>query len=39
MKLKLEDGTLIPQIGFGTWPMKGDECYEAVIRAIKTGYR
>jgi len=33
------NGTLIPQIGLGTWPMKGAECREAVLAALEIGYR
>jgi 2,5-diketo-D-gluconate reductase A len=35
----LSDGTTLPAIGFGTWPMKGDECVAAVASALDTGYR
>ena len=38
-KMELENGQKIPQVGFGTWPMKGDECFDAVCSAIKIGYR
>ena len=34
-----QDGSKIPIVGFGTWPMKNDECYEAVMTAIECGYR
>ena len=37
--LKLENGIKIEQIGFGTWPMKNEQCFEAVCNAIKIGYR
>jgi diketogulonate reductase-like aldo/keto reductase len=29
----------IPALGFGTWPLKGDECERAVSTALKVGYR
>lgn len=29
----------IPMIGFGTWPMKGEECQQAVANALSVGYR
>lgn len=29
----------IPVLGFGTWPMRGDEAVTAVRTAIETGYR
>jgi 2,5-diketo-D-gluconate reductase B len=32
-------GTLVPALGFGTWPLKGDECREAVRDALSIGYR
>lgn len=36
LKVKSSD---IPALGFGTWPMKGKECADAVRTAIETGYR
>jgi diketogulonate reductase-like aldo/keto reductase len=35
----LNDGTAIPAIGFGTYPMKGEEGERAVASAIDAGYR
>ena len=36
----LNDGRSIPCVGFGTYLSRsGDECYDAVREAIKTGYR
>lgn len=35
----LNDGTVIPQFGFGVWGLAQDETYEAVRHAIRTGYR
>lgn len=32
-------GAKIPAIGFGTWPMTGQECVRAVVAALETGYR
>ena len=32
-------GATIPAIGYGTWPLKGEECSRAVATAIETGYR
>jgi diketogulonate reductase-like aldo/keto reductase len=32
-------GAAIPALGLGTWPLRGDECAEAVATALKTGYR
>jgi len=35
----LNDGRTIPAIGFGTYPMKGDEGITAVVSALEVGYR
>ncbi|QDZ13469.1 aldo/keto reductase [Humibacter ginsenosidimutans] len=35
----LNDGTSIPALGFGTYPLKGDEGERAVASAIEAGYR
>ncbi|MFN3867347.1 MAG: aldo/keto reductase, partial [Demequina sp.] len=35
----LNDGHEIPAIGFGTYPLKGDEGYQAVRSALDNGYR
>lgn len=35
----LNDGHEIPAIGFGTYPLKGDEGYRAVVDALDNGYR
>ena len=32
-------GLRMPKLGLGTWRMKGDECREAVERALSLGYR
>ncbi len=29
----------IPILGFGTWPLKGEQCVEAVEHALRVGYR
>ncbi len=29
----------MPKLGLGTWRMKGEECREAVERALSLGYR
>merc|ERR1719419_1639349 len=29
----------IPQLGFGTWLLNGEECYERVLTALELGYR
>jgi diketogulonate reductase-like aldo/keto reductase len=36
---QLNDGRTIPAIGFGTYPMRGDEGVQATIGAIEVGYR
>ncbi len=33
------NGAAIPAIGFGTWPLKDEECSRAVQWAIEAGYR
>jgi 2,5-diketo-D-gluconate reductase A len=35
----LNDGNTLPRIGFGTWPLKGDDAVEAVASALDAGYR
>ena len=35
----LNDGRQIPAIGFGTYPLTGDEGIDAVVSAIEVGYR
>ena len=35
----LSDGTTIPALGFGTYPLRGDEGVDAVVSAIEAGYR
>jgi 2,5-diketo-D-gluconate reductase A len=37
--LALSGGGAIPLVGFGTWQLKGDECYEACLAAFEAGYR
>ncbi|MBW3561036.1 MAG: aldo/keto reductase [Actinobacteria bacterium] len=32
-------GFAIPKLGFGTWELTGDECYDAVRHALELGYR
>lgn len=39
MHYTLNDGTTLPAIGFGTYPMTGEEGIEAISCAIRTGYR
>ena len=35
----LNDGTTIPAVGFGTYPLKDDEAASAVAGALQAGYR
>ncbi|TXS51799.1 aldo/keto reductase [Streptomyces sp. uw30] len=35
----LNDGTTIPGIGLGTWPMDDDQAERAVVDALELGYR
>jgi diketogulonate reductase-like aldo/keto reductase len=37
--LTLNDGTTIPQLGFGVWQVPADEVTAAVSAALETGYR
>ena len=35
----LNDGTTIPAIGFGTYPLRGDDGTAAMVSALEAGYR
>jgi hypothetical protein len=35
----LNDGRAFPAIGFGTYPLQGEEAAEAITSAIRIGYR
>src|SRR5690625_4186848 len=35
----LPGGGAMPLLGFGTWQIKGQECYRAVLAALEAGYR
>jgi len=37
--LTLNDGRSLPQIGFGTYPLTGDDGYRAIRTALDAGYR
>lgn len=37
--VELAAGRSIPIIGFGTWQIQGETCYESVLRALQIGYR
>lgn len=36
---ELNDGHVLPAIGFGTYPLKGDDGVEAITSALEVGYR
>lgn len=38
-KITLNDGTTIPQLGFGTWLVSGDTAAATVGQALQVGYR
>ncbi len=38
-RLQLNDGHWLPAIGFGTYPLTGDDAVTAVTRALEIGYR
>jgi 2,5-diketo-D-gluconate reductase A len=35
----LNDGNTLPEVGFGTYPLKGDDGITAVVSALEVGYR
>ena len=35
----LNDGTTLPAVGFGTYPLKGEDGISAIQRALEAGYR
>lgn len=35
----LNDGTHLPAVGFGTYPLRGEEGIEAMVSALQNGYR
>ena len=35
----LANGVTIPVVGFGTWQIPNEEAYDAVMKALKAGYR
>ena len=39
MNFKLNNGVLIPAVGLGTWRSREEDAYNAVLHAIKEGYR
>ena len=39
MTHELNDGQVLPAVGFGTYPLTGDDGIEAITSAIRVGYR
>jgi diketogulonate reductase-like aldo/keto reductase len=37
--LQLPGGGAFPLVGFGTWQLRGEECYAATLAALEAGYR
>ena len=35
----LNSGQMMPIVQFGTYKMKGEECYKATLAALQSGYR
>lgn len=35
----LNDGLVVPQVGFGTYPLKGEKGIDAMVSALEVGYR
>lgn len=35
----LNDGTTLPAIGFGTYPLRGEQAVTAIVSALEAGYR
>ncbi|GAB2826611.1 aldo/keto reductase [Alpinimonas psychrophila] len=38
-EITLNDGVIMPQVGFGVWQVKDDEAQPAVEKALEVGYR
>ena len=36
---QLNDGNQLPEVGFGTYPLKGDDGIAAIVSALENGYR
>jgi len=36
---ELNDGTVLPAVGFGTYPLRGEEGIAAMVAALENGYR
>jgi diketogulonate reductase-like aldo/keto reductase len=38
-QLSLPHNQFMPSLGFGTWKLQGDDCFQAVSKALQVGYR
>jgi 2,5-diketo-D-gluconate reductase A len=38
-EVDLGKGIAMPMVGFGTWRLHGDQAYDAIRYALRTGYR
>ncbi|MEO7129775.1 MAG: aldo/keto reductase, partial [Dermatophilaceae bacterium] len=36
---RLNDGTTLPPVGFGTYPLTGEDAVTAILSALEAGYR
>jgi 2,5-diketo-D-gluconate reductase B len=39
MEIIQVQGQAVPALGYGTWPLKGEACYQGVAHALALGYR
>ena len=37
--LRMNTGRMIPQLGFGTYQLRGEDCVKATTYALQIGYR
>lgn len=37
--VKLNNGVLMPLVGYGVFQINGEECVQSVLEALETGYR
>ena len=37
--VELNDGSVLPALGFGTWDLRGDAATQSVASALDAGYR
>ena len=38
-EVRLANGVEMPVLGFGTWQLMGQRCFEATLHAVRSGYR